>query len=124
MLREFTCIMCPRGCEIRADYKMAEGQVSISQIEGNSCPKGVEYVTQELTHPMRNIASSVLVTGGELPLASCRLTRPIPKDRIFDVMAEIRKVTLSAPVEAGTIAIADVLGLGSDVIITKTVEKL
>ncbi len=118
MLREFTCIMCPQGCEITVDIE----DEKIAGVSGNRCPKGKEYVTQEIVNPMRNIASSVLVTGGELPLASVRLTKPIPRNRIFDVMAEIRKVCLTAPVQAGDVVISDVLGLGSDVILTKTVE--
>ncbi|HIQ73439.1 MAG TPA: DUF1667 domain-containing protein [Candidatus Cottocaccamicrobium excrementipullorum] len=119
MLREFTCIMCPQGCDIQVEVK--EGKVV--SISGNKCPRGKEYVTQEVVNPMRNIATSVLVEGGELPLASVRLTRPIPKDRIFDVMNEIKKVSLPAPVKEGQIVIPNVLGLGSDVMITKTVDK-
>ena len=121
MVREFTCIMCPRGCGVKAE--ILDGKVA--SVEGNFCPKGEEYVIQELTNPMRSIASSVLVEGGELPLASVRLSRPVPKDRIFDVMGEIRKVKVKAPTAIGQIVISDVLGLGSDVIITKNVrEKL
>ena len=76
-----------------------------------------------MENPMRSIASSVLVEGGELPLASVRLTRPIPKEKIFAVMEEIKKVKLSAPVEEGTVVISNVLGLGSDVMVTKAVER-
>ena len=65
MVRTFTCIMCPRGCSVTAEVSGTE----VSSVEGNFCPKGREYVIQELTNPMRNIASSVLVEGGELPLA-------------------------------------------------------
>ena len=119
MLREFTCIICPNGCEIEAEIE--DGK--ILGITGNICPKGETYVTQELTDPQRNIATSVLVKGGELPLASVRLTRAIPKNRIFDAMAEIRKVSVEAPVEAGTVLIRGILGFESDVIVTKTVEK-
>ena len=97
--------------------------MEILSIGGNKGPKGKAYVTQELIAPMRNIATSVLVTGGELPLASVRLTKPIPKDRIFDVMAEIRKVHLNAPVIEGEVVIANVLGLESDVILTRSVDK-
>lgn len=79
-------------------------------------------MTQEIENPMRNIATSVLIDGGELPLASVRLSGMIPKDRIFDVMDEIRKVEMPAPVHEGDVAIADVLGLGVDVIVTKDVE--
>ena len=114
MLRTFTCIMCPQGCDITAELEENQGKMEILSICGNKCPKGKAYVTQELIAPMRNIATSVLVTGGELPLASVRL---------FDVMAEIRKVHLNAPVIEGEVVIANVLGLESDVILTRSVDK-
>ena len=115
MLREFTCIICPNGCEITAGVEDNQ----IISIEGALCPKGETYVNQELTDPRRNIATSVLVKGGELPLASVRLTNPIPKARIFDAMAEIRGIAVEAPVEAGTVVIRGILGLDSAVIVTK-----
>ena len=120
MNRTFTCILCPNGCEIRTEYQGTE----IRSVSGNKCPKGAEYVEQEITAPVRNLTSSVLVENGALPLGSVRLTRPVPKDRLFDIMAEIRKVTLQAPVQAGQIVIPDVLGLGSDVIATRDVEPV
>ncbi len=119
MKRTFTCIVCPNGCEIDAEY---EGSRVIS-VTGNLCPKGKTYVTQELVDPRRTIATSMRVDGGELPLASVRLTRPIPKDRIFDVMAEINRHSLTAPVAIGDVAVPDILGLGSDVIVTKNVAR-
>lgn len=117
MLREFTCIICPNGCEIEADIE--DGKVL--SLTGATCPKGEAYVRQELTDPQRNIATSVLVEGGVLPLASVRLTSPIPKKEIFNAMAEIRKVSVKAPVEAGTVVIKSILGYDSDVIVTKHV---
>lgn len=143
MLREFTCIMCPQGCEIVVETEkeaagtgkalekagnIAEGNKCHTvqgeyRITGNRCPRGAEYGIQEMENPMRSIASSVLVEGGELPLASVRLTRPIPKGKIFAVMEEIKKIKLSAPVEEGTVVISNVLGLGSDVMVTKAVER-
>lgn len=119
MKRTFTCIVCPNGCEMEAEY---EG-TSVLSVTGNLCPKGKAYVTQELVDPRRTIASSVRVTGGILPLTSVRITNAIPKDRIFDVMAEINKQTLTAPVHIGDVVIHNVLGLGSDVIVTKHIEK-
>ncbi|MBQ9565732.1 MAG: DUF1667 domain-containing protein [Synergistaceae bacterium] len=122
MQRKFTCIICPNGCEITAEYDTAaDGNVTVRSIEGPACPRGAEYVKQELTDPRRTIASSVLVRGGELPLASVRLTAPIPKARIFDAMGEIRKLAVDAPVEAGTVLIENLLGLGTDLVVTKAV---
>ncbi len=123
MKREFTCIVCPNGCEIEAEYEMKNDAVELVNVSGNLCKRGAEYVRQELVNPERTIASSVLVSGGELPLCSVRLNRPVPKGKIFDVMKEIKELKLSAPVSAGTVLIHDVLGLGSDVVVTKSVEK-
>ncbi len=117
VVRHFTCIVCPNGCEVEALLKDGE----IVSISGASCPKGEAYVRQEITDPRRTIASSVLVRGGTLPLVSVRLDRPVPKNRLFDVMKEIRKTELNAPVKSGTCVIKNVLGLNSDVIATKTV---
>ena len=120
MMKEFTCIICPNGCGISADIEINEGGDSlIRSIEGALCPRGEIYVKQELMDPRRNIATSVLVKGGILPLASVRLTKPIPKDRIFDAMEEIKKCCLTAPVTAGTVLVENILGYDADVIVTK-----
>ena len=120
MKRTFTCIVCPNGCEVEAEY---EG-TNVLSVTGNLCPKGKTYVVQELIDPRRTIATSVRVAGGELPLVSVRLTQAIPKDRIFDVMRQINQVRLDAPVRIGDVVIKNVLGLGSDVIATKNIEKV
>ena len=120
MKREYTCIICPNGCEIEAELD----NDTIISISGHSCKRGEEYVRQELIAPKRTIASSVLVEGGELPLASVRLTDSIPKSMIFPVMEEIKKVVLKAPVIAGTIVLYHVCGLDSNVIVTKSVKAI
>lgn len=121
MKREFTCIICPNGCDITV---CMEENGTISSVEGHTCKRGEEYVRQELTHPVRTIATSVLVKGGELPLVSVRLDAPIPKELIFEAMKEIRKLTLTAPVEAGVIVIENLLGTGANVITTKHVKAV
>ena len=124
MLREYTCIICPNGCDIRAQIEEREdGSRRICSVEGAACPKGRAYVEQELTDPQRNIATSVLVKGGILPLVSVRLTNPIPRDRIFDAVSEIKKNTLTAPVKAGTDLITRLMGYDTDVIVTKSVPE-
>lgn len=74
MLRTFTCIMCPQGCEITA-----EGSEAPYSITGNKCKRGHEYVEQELVNPMRNIATSILVEGGEMPAGQRPLKRADPE---------------------------------------------
>jgi len=118
MKKVYTCIICPNGCEIEAEIV----DQSIFSLTGASCKRGTEYVEQELTDPQRTIATSVLVEAGELPLVSVKLTSAIPKNRISDVMKEIKTIKLVAPVEIEQVIIKNVLGLNSDVIATKTVN--
>lgn len=122
MIRYLTCIMCPAGCELEVQMDRVNGQDEIV-VRGNSCKRGVAYGHQEVVAPMRSISTSVLVEQGELPLASVRLTKPIPKAMIVTVMEEIKAVIVAAPVQIGDIVITDVCGTGSDVIITKNVKR-
>ncbi|MFI3227390.1 MAG: DUF1667 domain-containing protein [Clostridia bacterium] len=121
MLKEFTCIICPNGCAIQA--QLLENN-EIGEISGQMCPRGIEYVKQELLDPKRNIATSIVVENGELPLVSVRLSGAIPKNRIFDVVAEINKQKVCAPTKIGQVVIKNVLDLGADVIITKEIAKI
>ena len=123
MVKNLTCIICPNGCKLEAVTKNnPDGTISIEEIRGASCPKGITYAKEELVAPRRTISTSILVKGGELPLASVRLTSPIPKGRLFEAMDEIKKQVLTAPVEAGTVVISHILGYDSDVIVTKSVK--
>ena len=123
MNKEMTCIVCPNGCTLKLDYEIREGKPVLAKVTGNLSPRGLEYARQELLAPKRTIASSVRVEGGELPLVSVRTRGAIPKEKILAVMEEIRKCRVKAPVAAGTVLLSNVLGLGADVIATKTVEK-
>jgi CxxC motif-containing protein len=120
MIKKLTCILCPNGCGIEVKL---DGTKIIS-VSGNGCKRGAGYAEQEIKNSVRNIASSVLVEGGDMPLCSVRLSEPVPKERIFDVMEEISRVRVFAPVSEGDVIIKDVLGLKSDVIATRNVEKL
>ena len=147
MRKTITCIICPNGCLLSANVSEpgtdapvtgTENPRSIdstvtgtgcprvidSPVTGAGCPRGEAYFIQEITDPRRTLTSSVLVTGGEIPLCSVRLTEPVPIARIPDVMKEIRKMKIEAPLESGTVLIRDVLGLGSDVITTKTIRRI
>lgn len=120
MSRELICIMCPRGCGLKVE--MTQGKVE--QVTGNHCKKGKEYAVAEVTDPRRNIATSVLVLHGEMPLASVRLSGPIAKKDIFAAMEQIKKVRVEAPVTVGQVVISHILGFDADVIITRNVDRV
>lgn len=118
-VKELICIQCPMGCPL--SVTLEDGKVV--RVEGNSCPRGDAYGRKEVTNPTRIVTSSVPVEGGEIARVSVKTANDIPKGKIFDIMAEIRKVAVKAPVKLGQVIIPDVCGTGVDVIATKTVDR-
>ena len=117
MKKQFVCIVCPNGCELTADIV----DDMPANIEGGLCCRGREYVENEVLHPVRTIATSVRVLGGEMPLVSLRLDRAIPKKDIFPLMEQLKRIRLTAPVRIGQVVLADVLQTGANVIATKNI---
>lgn len=115
MERDLICIICPRGCAMHVS-----GEGEALTVTGNACPKGKQYAVDECTHPMRTVTSIVRVANRVDTMVSVKTAAPIPKENIFDVMKKIRAAEVDAPIEAGTVILADVFG--TDVIATKTVK--
>jgi CxxC motif-containing protein len=109
-IRKITCIACPNGCQLEVDEE--DGRVI--KVTGNKCEKGDAYARQEVENPMRIISSTVLAKGLNLKMVPVRTNKPIPKARIFEAMAEIRKIRLDKPVKAGNIVVKNFLGLDVD----------
>ncbi len=117
-IKEFICIGCPLGCPLTV--RMEGDQIEVS---GNTCRRGEEYAKKEVLSPTRIVTSSVRVVGGEIPMVSVKTKEDIPKDRIFDIMKEIRACSVAAPVSIGDVVIADCAGTGVPVVATKHVGK-
>lgn len=114
-MHNFICIVCPRGCHLQADDQ--------NNVTGNTCPRGKAYALNEISNPTRMITSTVAIESEELCRLPVMTSAPIPKGRIFDVMAEINKALVKAPVHIGDIVIENVLGLGADIKATRNIEK-
>jgi len=117
MEKELICICCPKGCHLKVDVKA-------NKVSGNGCIRGIEYGINEVTNPVRVITSTVKVKDGELAVVPVKTKNPIPKELNFKCMEEINKITMSAPVKIGDVVIANVLGTGVDIVITRNVKKI
>ena len=116
--KEFVCIRCPLGCNITVEMDGAD----IKSIAGNTCPRGADYVTKELTDPRRIVTSLVQVRDGELPVVSVKTASDIPKDKISDCIKELKRVTLTAPVHMGDIVVENICGTGVNIVATANVN--
>lgn len=119
-IRELTCISCPLGCPLKVEIDEA-GRVT--KVTGNTCKRGEEYGTREVTAPVRMVTSTVRVKGGAAPVVPVRTRTDIPKEKIFDCMEAIRQTEKAAPVQLGEVVIKNVAETGVDVIATRTVEE-
>ena len=111
-----TCINCPMGC--RMEVTLEDG--AVVSVKGNTCKRGETYAQQECTQPLRMITAVAPVEGSVAPV-SLKTRSPIPKAKIDECMRAIVELKLTAPIKAGDVLIADVVGTGVDVIATKSV---
>lgn len=111
MLKKITCICCPKGCIVTLDTDHPEESVT-----GFSCMQGREYAINELIRPTRTISSTVELIGGAHPRLPVKTNGNIPKEKIFDVMREIEKISVHSPVKCGDVLLPDVLGTGIDIV--------
>lgn len=118
--KEFVCIRCPLGCNITVETEGAE----IKSITGNTCPRGADYVTKELTDPRRVVTSLVRVEGGELPVVSVKTVSDIPKASMKECVRQLGQLVLRAPVAMGEVVVKNVCGSGVDVVTTRVVKAL
>ena len=112
------CIVCPTGCEIHV--KNVSGELII---EGHTCKRGEEYAKTEFIAPRRILTTTMRVKNGLIPLIPVRTNIPIPKEKLVDVLKEIAKLEIEAPLVMGDILINNVLGLDANVIASRDMIK-
>lgn len=112
--KNLVCIGCPMGCSLQVEVR--EGQVR--SIRGNLCRRGEDYARSEVLAPRRTVTSLLAVAGSSEPL-SVRTNKPVPKDKIFAVLKEIKKTKVRLPVRSGEIIIKNILRTGTDIIATR-----
>lgn len=117
-MKKIVCIVCPNGCTLSVEQS---GETIT--VTGNKCKRGEEFAVKEMTCPMRTICSTVKTDSPVFPVLPVRVSSDIPKEKIFDVMNEINKVIVTAPVQRGDIVIENVLGLGVDIIATDSLPE-
>jgi len=117
--KNITCVVCPIGCKILVKIDGTRLEI----VEGNKCKKGIEYVKNEVFNPRRMLTTSVLVNGGEWPLVSVKSSEPVPKEKLFSILKEIKRLVVNAPVKSGQIIIKNTANTDINIVATKTVKN-
>ncbi|HEY59567.1 MAG TPA: DUF1667 domain-containing protein [Anaerolineae bacterium] len=101
------CVACPKGCELDIER---DGEKILVSNQG--CKRGVEYAISEIKDPRRMVATTVRIVGGRHPLLPVYTAEPFPKGRIQELLHELRKITVKAPIKAGKVVFENSLGTG------------
>ena len=74
-----------------------------------------------MTSPERTLTSSVRVTNRENCVVSIKTSKPIPKDKVFEMMDVVNSLHAEAPVHVGDVLLHNPLGIDTDIVITKNI---
>ena len=113
MEHKLICIVCPRGCQLTIDEN--------NNVTGNGCPRGVTYAINEMTCPKRMLTSTVKIISNSINRLPVITSEEIDKSKMFDVMKEINKVEVKAPIKMHEVIIKNVLNTGVDIISTREI---
>lgn len=116
MTRELTCIVCPKGCQMKAVLENGE----VISVEGFTCPRGKQYAIDECTHPMRTVTTTVRTENGDV--IAVKTDKTIPKEKMFELMEVINRAVVKLPTHIGDVVISNVLGTDANVVVTANME--
>ena len=114
-MKEYTCIICPRGCRIFVDG---------DEIRGAHCERGIAYVKEEGKEPMRMVTSTVKIKNAVLPRLPVKTSAPIPKRMVMRAVKLLNDVQITAPIMCGGVVLQNILGTGVDFVASKTALPL
>ena len=117
MVRELTCIVCPKGCQLKVEL---DENKKVVFVEGYTCKRGLEYANTEFTSPMRTLTTTAPIEGGGV--IPVKTNKTIPKELLFECMKEINLSRVPADAKVGDVVIENILGTGANVITTRNAK--
>ncbi len=119
MKKRMTCILCPNGCELVVH---SENNRFLG-VTGNICKRGIDWSREEIEDPRRNIASSIKVENGTHRMLSVKTDRPVPLCDIYRAVHELKKTTITAPVNIGDVILHNPGGVQTNFIATRKIPE-
>ena len=98
-----TCIICPIGCAL---------SVENDAVIGNACPRGAVYAQEEIRAPKRVVTATCALEEGARDAWAVRRVPvktllPCPRELIQDLLSDLYRLRVAAPVNAGDPIITD-----------------
>ena len=102
---KFICIICPKSCELETDG---------TEVTGEKCKRGKQFALQEIISPLRVITTTIRYENkNNIKMIPVKTSKPVPLNRIFDIMKEIKKIHVH-----------EIPDIGSKIAVTETPEQI
>jgi CxxC motif-containing protein len=117
--RKFTCLGCPVGCSLAVYIESGE----VVKVEGNQCNIGIDFAKQDVKDPRRKVTTTVKIRNGVHPLLPVYTDKPFPKGMIMELVKELRKIEVEAPVKMGDIILENALGTDVNIRASRSIKR-
>jgi CxxC motif-containing protein len=108
------CIMCPLACRVTVTID----DDNVVGTADSLCKRGEEYAVAECKFPGRVLTTTVLTEGSSRRLLPVRTAKPVPKDRLMEVMYSLSRTTVRPPILMGQVIVSNISKTGVDVVAT------
>lgn len=112
------CINCPKGCHLTVE-KINDEVI----VKGNECKRGEIYGINELINPLRTLTTTLQIDSKDYSRLPVISSAPLPKDKLMDVMKQLKNVKVSAPIHINDVVVKNILDLNVDIIASKSIER-
>ena len=92
-------------------------------VTGNTCIRGEKYGKQEAVDPKRTLTSTVKIKSKLVRRLPVITSGDVPKDKVQEIVRYLDNVEVSAPVKVKDVVVSNVMGLGVDILATRTIEE-
>jgi len=114
MNKTIKCIACPIGCDISVDFN--EETKEIISFSGNECQRGARFIKEEIKSPARLLTTTIQTDSKDHPRIPVRSSVPVPKEKIMEMVREVKKIKVELPVRSGQVLFKNIMDTGADII--------
>lgn len=118
MKKTLICVSCPLGCSLDIEYTVNK----IVSVEGSTCKRGQIYAEKEIFNPERTVTSTVRIFGSKIDYLPVKTDSTVPKNKVEDVLNDIFKIRVEAPVKVGEIICKNIAGTSSNLVATRSLQ--
>ena len=114
-MKDLYCITCPNGCQLKISGYVSDNSL---RIEGNLCPRGIDFARAELSDPRRSLTTTVRTSFSGIPVLPVRTDGEIPKGKVMEAMSELNRIVIETELDVGDTVLENIVGSGINVIAT------